>query len=139
MKTKLDLVLLIALAIAMLNVAAAAQSAAQTNIPRNARGNFLTYDPSQSAALLQPVDWDDHHRCDGDHDRDDRNCYRRDRDDNRYRQQYVYRGNGYYGNAPAYAQGGWYDQRGYWHAGADGWYDSKGKWHSDKHHGHDDR
>ena len=139
MKAKLGFVLLLALGTAMLNVTAAAQRTARANVPGNARVDYLTYDPSQGAASLRPVDWDDHHRCDGDHDRDDRHCYWRDRDGDRYRAQYYSRGNGYYGNAPGYGQGGWYDQRGYWHNGADGWYDRKGKWHSDKHHGHDDR
>jgi hypothetical protein len=135
MKTKLDFVLLLALGTAMLNVTAAAQSTAQTNIPGNAKVNYLNYDPNQSAALL-PVDWDDHRRCDGDHDRDDRHCSSRDRDGDRYRQQYVYRGSSYYGNAPAY-QSGWYDQHGNWHVGPAGYYDRKGKWHSEKHHDDD--
>jgi hypothetical protein len=138
MKTKLDFVLLLALGTAMLNVTAVAQSTAQGNIPGNPRVNYLTYDPNQRAALL-PVDWDDHHRCDGEHDRDDRHCYSRDRDGDRYRQQFVYRGNSYYGNAPAYGQGGWYDQHGRQDTRSDGWYDRKGKWHSDKHHERDDR
>jgi hypothetical protein len=139
MKTKLDFVLLLALGTAMLNITVAAHSTAQVTIPEQARVNYLTYDPSQDAALLLPVDWDDHRRCAGDHDRDDRHCYWRGRDDDRYRTQYYSRGNGYYGNAPGYGPSGWYDQHGHWHNGPDGWYDRKGKWHSDKHRHGDDR
>jgi hypothetical protein len=138
MKTKLNFVLLLALGTATLNVTATAQNTEQGNIPGNAKVNYLTYDPNQRAALL-PVDWDDHHRCDGDHDRDGRRCYSRDRDSDRYRQQYVSRGNSYYGNAPVYGQSGWYDQHGRQYTRSDGWYDRKGKWHSDKHHERDDR
>ena len=136
MKRKLNFVLLMALGAAMLNVIAGAQSTTQLNDRDNAKSEYAIYNPSQSAAQLRQIDWDDHHRCDGDHDRDDHHCYWRGRDDDRYRAQYYYRGNGYYGNAPVYSQGGWYDRDGRWHA--DGWYDRKGKWHSDKHHGHGD-
>ncbi len=136
---KLGFVLLMTLGTAMLNVPAAAQNTTQIRDRGNAQVNYLTYDPSQSAATVRLVDWDDHHRCDGDHDRDDRHCYWPRRDDDRYRNQYFAAGNGYYGNAPAYSQGGWYDQRGNWHSDPGGWYDRKGKWHSYKRHGHDDR
>ena len=136
MKRKLNFVLLLAMAAAMLSMTAAAQNTLPLNDRGNARVSYLVYDPSQSAALLRLVDWDDRHRCDGDHDRDDRHCYGRGRDDDRYRNQYYARGNGYYGNAPGYGEGGWYDQHGR-QAGPAGWYDRKGKWHSYKHHGDD--
>jgi hypothetical protein len=134
---KLEFVLLAALGAAMLNVPAAAQNMSQVKDRGNAQANFLTYDPNQSTALLRPIDWDDRHRCDGDHDRDDRHCYWRGRDDDRYRHQYFASGNGYYGNAPGYGQGSWYDQDHRWHAQPGGWYDRKGKWHSYKRHGDD--
>jgi hypothetical protein len=135
MKKKLELVLLLALCSATVGVTAAAQNTGQINGRGDAKINNLVYDPSQSAALLRQVDWDDHHRCDGNHDRDDRHCYWGDGD--RYRPQFFYGGNAYYGNAPAY-QSGWYDNHGRWHAGPAGWYDRKGKWHSEKHgHGED--
>ena len=62
--------------------------------------------------MLQQVDW---RRCDGDHDRDDRGCYYRDRDGR------AYYGNGYYANsyyaAPYDSRpAGWYDRNGRWHA-----------------------
>jgi hypothetical protein len=136
MKGKLYLALLLTLGAAMLNAPAAAQNTTQLNNRETARIEYGTYDPSQSAALLRQVDWDDHHRCDGDHDRDDRHCYWRDRDGDQYRYQNYYRGDGYYRGAPVYGQGGWYDNHGRWHA--DGWYDRKGKWHSNKRHGHGD-
>ena len=137
MKKRLDFVLLMTLGAAMLSMTAAAQNVSQVKDRGNAQVKFLTYDPSQSSALMRPVDWDDRHRCDGDHDRDDRHCYWRGRDDDRYRNQYYARGNGYYGGAPGYGQGGWYDQDHRWHAQPGGWYDRKGKWHSDKRHGDD--
>ena len=132
MKTKLELVLLLALGAATVSVTAAAQNTARINGGGDARISYLVYDPSQNAALQRQVDWADRHRCDGDHDRDDRHCYWRDRDD-RYRPQYFYGGNGYYGGVPVY-QNGWYDKHGRWHAGSYGWYDCKAKWHGDKHH-----
>ena len=132
MKMKLNFLLLLAFGIAMLDVTALAQSPAQISNNADPRVTYLVYGPGQDAALLRPVDWDDHHRCDGDHDRDDRHCHWRDRDADRYRQQYYNRGNSYYG------QNGWYDQHGNWHVGANGWYDRKGKWHSDKDRRHGD-
>ena len=74
MKTKLEVVLLLALGTSMLTVTAAGKNTAQFDNQGSTRVEYLTYDPSQSAAGLQQVDWDDHHRCDGDHDRDDRHC-----------------------------------------------------------------
>ncbi|HEY4901634.1 MAG TPA: hypothetical protein VIH91_12540 [Terriglobales bacterium] len=134
---KLEFVLLMALSAAMLCVTAAAQNVGQVKDRGNVRVDDATYYPNQGAGLVRLVDWDDRHRCDGDHDRDDRNCYWRGRD--RYRNQYYASGNGYYGNAPVYGQGGWYDQYHRWHAQPGGWYDRKGRWHNDKHHEHDDR
>lgn len=135
MNNTVNFALLMALGIATLNVTAAAQ----TPTPGSPRALYAVYEPSQSTAQFQQVDWDDHHRCDGDHDRDDRPCYSRDRDGDRYRDQYYYRGNGYVGNAPYYDQGGgWYDNHGHWQG--DGWYDRNGRWHKGKRHGdRDDR
>ena len=138
MKRKLDFVLLMAMGAAMLSVTAAAENTAQVSDRGNTRIDYATYHPNRSAGLLREVGWNDHPRCDGDHDRDDRNCYWRGRDEDRYRNQYYARGNGYYGNAPGYGQGGWYDQHGRWQADPGGWYDHKGKWHSYKRHGHGD-
>ena len=128
MNTKVSLVLCIAVAAAMLSVTAFAESNAPSDTGRSPQLRYAVYEPSQSKATFQLVDWDDHHRCDGDHDRDDRHCYRRDRDGNRY----YYRGNGYVSHGyvaygPTYYAGGWYDKHGRWHA--DGWYDRDGRWH----------
>jgi hypothetical protein len=111
MNRKLGFVLSMALGITTLNVAAAAQTPLQA--PANPRLDYAIYDPSPGAGLLRQVDWDDHHRCDGDHDRDDRHCRWQNHD--RYRDQYYYRGNSYYGAAPVYVQHGWYDRHGKWH------------------------
>jgi len=123
MNTKVSLVLCIAVAAAMLSVTAFAQSKGPSDTGRSPQLRYAVYEPSQSKATFQLVDWDDHHRCDGDHDRDDRHCYWRDRDGNRY----YYRGNGYVAYGPTYYAGGWYDKHGRWHA--DGWYDRDGRWH----------
>ena len=127
MNRKVSLVLCIAVA-AMLSVTAVAQNSAPGDSVPSPRLSYLIYEPSQSAAKLQLVDGDDHRHCDPDHDRDDRHCYWRDRDGDRY----YYRGNGYVSNGhvaygPMYYPGGWYDKHGRWHA--DGWYDRDGRWH----------
>ncbi len=137
MNKKLSFALLMALGAATVSATAAAQNTVPLNNRESARIEYGVYQPTQGATLLQQVDWDDRHRCDGDHDRDDRHCYGR-RDDDRYRNQYYAPGNGYYGNAPVNSQG-WYDQRGNGHSDPGGWYDRKGKWHSDKRNGHDER
>jgi hypothetical protein len=130
MKTKLNLVMLMALAVSFFSAAATAQNTRPLQASSNARLEYAIYDPSQSSGLLRLADWDDHHRCDGDHDRDDRNCYQywrnrdRDRDGDRYRDRNYYRGNGFYGGTPVYVQHGWYDR--------------KGKWHWDKNYRHGD-
>lgn len=134
MNNRVSFVLWIAAAAALLSVTAVAQSPGDSR--QSPQLNYAVYAPSQSAATLQLVDWDDHHRCDGDHDRDDRNCYRRDRDGDRY----SYRGNGYVGNGynygptyrAYYGPNGWYDNHGGGHS--DGWYDKHGKWHKGKPH-----
>lgn len=118
MKSKVNFVLVLALGVVLLGVTAAAQDRA----PGPDRKQAAVYLPRQSTALLQPADWDDHHRCDGDHDRDDRHCYLRGRDGDRY----YFHGNGYLESAPYYAPG-WYDSRGRCHR--HGWYDRKGRWH----------
>ena len=128
MNRKVSLVLCMAVAATMLSVTAVAQSSAPGDSVPSPRLSYAVYEPSQSAAKLQLVDWDDHRRCDGDHDRDDRHCYWRDRDGDRY----YYHGNGYVSNGhvaygPMYYPGGWYDKHGRWHA--DGWYDRDGRWH----------
>lgn len=97
---------------------AGAAATAQTS---EGRGNNAQVEPavltSNLGGTLRLADWDDHRRCDGDHDRDDRGCYYRDRD-GRYR----YYGYSYYGNRYAvpyyytpYAGNGWYDRDGRWH------------------------
>jgi len=139
MNRKVSFVLWIAAAASLLSAMAAAQSNTPTASRQSPQVSYAVYEPSQSAATLQSVDWDDHRRCDGDHDRDDRNCYWRDRD----RDRYSYRGNGYVGKGyyygprynTYYGPSGWYDNHGRWHS--DGWYDKHGKWHKGK--PHDDR
>jgi hypothetical protein len=132
MKKQSIFVLFLALGAGSLTTGAVAQERMQINDRDNARVSFATFDPSQSAGLLKQADWDDRHRCDRDHDRDDRNCYYRDRDD-------AYRGNGYYGRAPYYErQNGWYDRKGnFYPAGGNGFYDKHGNWHY--FHGHERR
>ena len=123
MNRKLSLVLCVAVAAAMLSVTAVAQSSAPGDRVRSPRLSYAVYEPSQSAAKLQLVDWDHHRRCDGDHDRDDRHCYWRDRDGDRY----YYRGNGYVSHGYVAYGPMYYDKHGRWHA--DGWYDRDGRWH----------
>jgi hypothetical protein len=122
MKKQLNYVLLLALSAGTLATTSAAQMPTPVNDRQNARLAQATFDPSQTS-LLRLADWDGHRRCDGDRDRDDRNC--RYRDGDRYRGQYYYGnpyyGNGYYGNgyyaAPYRGRvDGWYDRNGYWHA-----------------------
>lgn len=132
MKRQLSYVLFLALGAGTLVTAAVAQNT--TSHGENAGVQFATFDPGQATGLLRQTDWDDQHRCDGDRDRDDRNCYYRDRDDR-------YRDNGYraYGNsAPGYYQNGWYDRHGnYYPAGGNGYYDKHGRWHYLNGHGRD--
>jgi hypothetical protein len=111
MKSQLKFALLVAFGTGVLGAGAAAQER-PVNVADNARLQYATFDPDQ-AARLQTVDWDDHRRCDGDHDRDDRGCY--------YRAPYpgyAYYSNGYYAApAPYYPRAaGWYDRDGRWHA-----------------------
>lgn len=114
MKSTLNFVLLLALSAAVLGTAAMAQTSEGAGVAR-ARIESATFDPSQSA-LLRQADWDDHRRCDGDHDRDDRGCYYRDHNGYRGYYGYNYYGNGYYAT-PYYApRAGWYDRDGHWHA-----------------------
>ncbi len=113
MKSQLKFALLLALGTGVLSAGAAAQQR-QSNVAGSGRLEYATFNPNQ-AAQLQQVDWDDHRRCDGDRDRDDRGCY--PRHDRRYY------GNGYWSNgyyvtpAPYYrSNAGWYDREGRWHA-----------------------
>jgi hypothetical protein len=139
MNRKVSFVLWIVLTAATLSMTAVAQNGARYDGQPSPQLSYAVYERSQNQAALQLADWDDHHRCDGDHDRDDRNCYWRDRDGDRY----YYRGNGYVGNGyyygpsyrTSYGPSGWYDNHGRWHS--DGWYDKHGKWH--KGTPHDDR
>ena len=117
MKKQLNYVLLLALSAGTFATTSAAQTPTPVNDRENARIAQATFDPSQTG-LLRLTNWDDHRRCDGDRDRDDRNC--RNRNGDGYRSQY-YRGNPYYGNgyyATPYRGrvDGWYDRNGYWHA-----------------------
>jgi hypothetical protein len=118
MKKQLNFVLMLALSAGTLSVVAVAQDS-HARVDGSARVEYATFNPAQSG-LLRQVDSDDHRRCDGDRDRNDRNCY--DRDHDAYRDQYqgyAYYGNGYYA-APNYyaapARNGWYDHDGRWHA-----------------------
>ena len=111
-----------------------ATAAAQSPSDRSSGGDGQFRNAVLSASpggFLRQADWDDHRRCDGDHDRDDRGCWdARDR----YRA-----GNGYYGKGfyPG-AANGWYDRKGnFYPYGANGYFDKHGKWHNL--HGHPDR
>jgi hypothetical protein len=132
MKRITKLALLAIVAVTTLTLTAAAQN----QIPRESSAQpqmlHAVYVPAENAARLTQVDWDDHRRCDGDRDRDDRNCYSRDRD-NRYYGGNAYVGNGYYrpGYNNYYGSNGWYDNKGHWHA-TNGYYDKHGKWHNGK-------
>ena len=111
MKGTRNFVLLLTLGVGLLGTAASAQNSQIAN--RAAPGEYAGAEGSHGAAL-QLADWDDHRRCDGDRDRDDRGCYDRDYDRRYY--GYSYNGNGYvapysYSAPPA----GWYDRYGYWH------------------------
>jgi hypothetical protein len=141
MKSQLKFALLLALGTGVLGAGAAAQER-QVNAGDNGRVQYATFNPNQ-AGSLQQVGWDDHRRCDGNHDRDDRGCYQ-------YRNQYpVYYGNGSYGNG--YYGNGYYGY-GYYAAPApyyppdQGWYGRDGRWHAydrdrdrGRRHGDDDR
>ncbi len=111
MKKRLNFVLLLALGAGVVTTGAAAQSR-QPASEASARLEYATFDPAQ-AALLRQVDWDDQRRCDGDHDRDDRGCYQRGRNQYRYP---AYYGNGYYAAPYCPPNTGWYDRQGHWHA-----------------------
>ena len=113
MKSKRNFVLLLALGVGLLGTAASAQNV-QLSQSAGARVVYATFDPSQSG-LLRQADWDDHRRCDGDHDRDDRGCSYRDRDGRHRYRSYYYNGYAapYYNYAP---NAGWYDRKGHWHA-----------------------
>lgn len=124
----------LAFSAAALSVGAAAQNGPSYRTAGDPQIVYATFYPGQSSARLQYVDWDDRHRCDGDHDRDDRNCHWRDRDG--YYHGYGYVGHGYvYGpsNGAYYGPNGSYDQPGRWHT-ANGWYDKHGKWHKGREH-----
>lgn len=121
MKRMVNFLTCLALSLAGLSIAAAAQNSPSYRTAGDPQIVYATFYPGQSTARLQYVDWDDRHRCDGDHDRDDRNCHWRDRDDRRY----YYPGNAYVGNGYAYGPpaaayygpSGWYDKHGKWHKG----------------------
>lgn len=117
MKAQLKLALMLGLGAGILGAGAAAQGQ-EVNAVQQRQVRPAVYNPARAATLQQV---DDHRRCDGDGDRDDRGCY------------YVvpapygptYYSNGYYGNgyyvtpapAPYYApNAGWYDRDGHWHA-----------------------
>lgn len=113
MKSQLKLALLLALGTGILGASAAAQDR-QINSADTGRVQYATFDGNQ-ADLLHQADWDDHRRCAGDRDRDDRGCY--------YAYRTPYPGYAYYGNryyvapAPYYPPPtGWYDRDGHWHA-----------------------
>ena len=118
MKSQLKFAFLLALGTGVLGAGAAAQEQ-PLNGGDNSPMQYATSHPSQ-AGTFQQVGWDDHRRCDGDHDRDDRGCSYQYRNGYRYP---AYYGSGYYGNgyyaapAPYYPPNrGWYDRDGRWHA-----------------------
>ncbi len=129
MRKALNVVMLLALSVGMLGATAAAQESRQVNL----RIQYASFDGVQGGQFLL-VDSDDHRRCDGDHDRDDRGCWERDRNGNWYYRGNGYRSNGYYSNG-YYGNGynqnsGWYDRKGnFYPNGANGYYDKHGKWH----------
>jgi len=116
--------MLLAGAVTTLTLTATAQNVVpRTEAPAPSLGHAV-YVPALSTAKFTQVDWDDHRRCDGDHDRDDRHCHWRGRD----RDRYYYRGNAYVGS-------GYYYGPGYaTYYGPHGWYDKHGKWHKDRDH-----
>jgi hypothetical protein len=141
MKTKLSMALILALSVGVSGELAMAQNAQadSLNVPQ---AQYAVFHPGQDRGGLEQVSWfhRDKERCDGDHDRDDRNC-RYDRDDlyrnngyyNGYGQSNAYYGNGYYRN-------GWYDRSGNFHPQAsNGYYDRNGNWHNNGWRDRDDR
>lgn len=110
MKSTWNFALVLALGLGLLGTVATAQ-----NTQLNSGGGRVEYATAAGqSGQLRLAGWDDHRRCDGDHDRDDRGCYYRDYDHHRY-YGYSYYGNAY--AAPYYApRAGWYDRYGNWHA-----------------------
>ena len=125
MKIGSSLVAVLALGVGLLGTTAQAQTL-QRSQQTGARLEYGTYDLNQGG-LLQQADWDDHRRCDGDHDRDDRGCRDYYRDRARY-YGYSHYNNGYYYYGP---NTGWYDKHGRWH-----WY--KDVRERRRHHDRDD-
>ena len=117
MKSQLKFALLLALGTGVLGAGAAAQER-QANAGDNGGVQYATFNPSQAVGLQQ-VGWDDHRRCDGDHDRDDRGCYQ-------YRNGYRYPA--YYGNG--YSGYGYYAAPAPYYPPNRGWYDGNGRWHA---------
>src|SRR5580704_9380918 len=137
MTMRMNFVLLLALSAGMLTTSAAAQQNERFDSRDNARVEYAISNPGQSGRI-QLVDSDDHRRCDGDHDRDDRGCWDRNRDGNWYYRGNGYRANGYYSNGYYSQNNGWYDHKGnFYPNGANGYYDKHGKWHYS--HGQRDR
>ncbi|MDR3749287.1 MAG: hypothetical protein P4M04_14275 [Acidobacteriota bacterium] len=125
MKKHLNFVLLLALGAGTLATSASAQQAQQFNDRDNAQLEYGVASSSQNGQL-RLADWDDHRRCDGDHDRDDRGCSYQDPYGNRYYRGNVYYGNGYYGQR----SNGYYDRKGnFYPNGANGYFDEHGNWH----------
>src|SRR5262252_8393266 len=121
MKKRVQFVLFLTLGLGTIDGSAVAQDSVRINGSDNPRVTYGNFDPSQS--LLRLADWDDHHHCDGDRDRDDRNCYYRDRD--RDRDRYYSRGyvDGYVVPSDRWSSGR-YDRKGnFYPAGGGGYYD----------------
>jgi hypothetical protein len=128
MQKQLIFVLILTLAVGTLAATSAAQNL-QAPERQNARVEYVISNPGQSDLLMQTA-WDDHRRCDGDHDRDDRGCWNGDRDGDRYYRGNGYYGNQYYGNNPYRQNNGWYDRKGnFYPSGANGYFDKHSKWH----------
>lgn len=128
MKTRLNVILFLTLGVATVASSAVARDNARINDHVNPQLVYAVLDAGQANGFLRQVDWDDHHRCDGDHDRDDRHCYDRDRDWDR---DHYYGGYAYGYVAPNHAwSGGWYDRKGnFYPSGGVGYFDQHGKWH----------
>lgn len=136
MKRQLNFVLLLALGAGTLGSTAMAQDFQNSDRP-STRIASAVVNPGQGG-FLRLVDSDDHRRCDGDRDRDDRGCYSRDRDGDAYRYRdnraYSNYGNGYYATPYYSPNAGWYDRDGRWHA-----YDRDRDRDQRRHDGDDDR
>ena len=138
MKTKLNVVLLLALSVGVFGKLAVAQSWGD-NL-QGAQMQYAVFHPGQTNPAMQLVAEKDRDRdrCDGDHDRDDRGCGWRNRDRDRDRDGWRWRerrypsgttNNGYWGN-----KGNWRNNNGNWGRN-NGWYGNQGNWRNNGYYG----